>query len=271
MPKHFFTNCSPSNSEVLLSNMHKIKRLEIFVVIILVCDICSKRSWSMVCAWVRKRLGDADVCPCVWCDSLRQHNNKCGSWSLTGWPLFVYTNIHPLLTSWSRNGHAAMVLQKQKRFFGKSTKHLTPTHFKNEAFWRSSVMRSKYRGQGSHTPPTSNVGSFQRHHYCSFNAPLCTFPCYLCTLFCLRFPPFLMNILPYFSGFSLQNNRSRAQGFSAAQHDPDFLVPISGTWWMRCLWRHTATSNSRVNSSVSAKFFDTMHIIIHAFSLVTVV
>jgi len=84
------------------------------------------------------------------------------------------------------------------------------------------------------------------------------------TLFCLRFPPFVMNILPCFSGFSLRNNRSRAQGFSAAQQDPDFLAPISGVWWVRCLWRPTATSKSRVNSNVSAKFFDTMHII-HAF------
>jgi len=54
-------------------------------------------------------------------------------------------------------------------------------HLKSEAFWRSSVMRSKYRGQGSHTSLSSNVGSFQRHHYCSFNSPFCTFPCYLCT------------------------------------------------------------------------------------------
>jgi len=149
--------------------------------------------------------------------------------------------------------------------------HLTPVHLKCEAFWRSSVMRSKYRGQGSHSPPSSNVGSFQHHHYCSFNAPFGTFPCYLCTLFCLRFPPLVMNILPCFSGFSLRNNRSRAQGFSATQHDPGFLVPISGVWWVRCLWLLTSTSKSRVNSNVSAKFFDTMHIIIHAFFLFIVV
>ena len=159
------------------------------------------------------------VCDAALCGNTR----KCGSWSLTGWPLLVYANLHPLLTSWSRNRHAAMVSQKQKRFCGKSTKHLTPMHFKSEPFWRSRVMRSKYRGQGSHTPPSSNVGSFQRHHYRSFNAPFCTSPCYLCTLFCLRFPPFVTNILPCFSGFSLRNNRSRAQGFSATQHDRDFL------------------------------------------------
>jgi len=36
------------------------------------------------------------------------------------------------------------------------------------------------------------------------------------------------------------------------------------TLGVRCLWRHTVTSNSRFKSNVLAKFFDAMHIIIHA-------
>ena len=38
------------------------------------------------------------------------------------------------------------------------------------------------------------------------------------------------------------------------------VVIVTG---LRCLWRHTATSNSRFKSNVSATFFDTTHIIKH--------
>jgi len=52
---------------------------------------------------VRKRWDDVHVCPCVCCSSLRFHSEKCGSWSLTGWPpllrlyRFLFTQYK---TSW---------------------------------------------------------------------------------------------------------------------------------------------------------------------------
>jgi len=36
------------------------------------------------CARTHIREKEMGWCSCVWCGSLRQHNKKCGSWSLTG-------------------------------------------------------------------------------------------------------------------------------------------------------------------------------------------
>jgi len=90
----------------LRKNIHKRSHLRGFVHFCnchfgVWCLACNKSSWAKVCMWVRKRWDDVhDVCPCVWCDSLRWNDKKRDSWSLTGWPpVTILNNVYTFVVS----------------------------------------------------------------------------------------------------------------------------------------------------------------------------
>jgi len=59
--------------------------------------------------------GDFHVCPYVWCDSLRWHSKKCGSWSLTGWPALPVNDINAVLTSNNQCCYSGLCLIPRNR------------------------------------------------------------------------------------------------------------------------------------------------------------